>query len=177
MLSFRPACISALRISWFRRRNGEGGFGAANIFEAVVGAHRNRILSRRESNEIAEREFILLFWRIADGTLGRDQNPITTIQTILGALDVGRSITRRELNDGGNQYCAADRRNDRHSFEVLDDRRSVVHDEALALTCSVESSRGGIRRRVTGDNLQIVSSVRQRGGIPRIEFLLEVVIQ
>src|SRR6266581_9285781 len=177
MLSFRPACISALRISWFRRRNGEGGFGAANIFEAVVGAHRNRILSRRESNEIAEREFILLFWRIADGTLGRDQNPITTIQTILGALDVGRSITRRELNDGGNQYCAADRRNDRHSFEVLDDRRSVVDFEALAFALGFERQGGWIRGRVAPHDLQIVGSIRQRGGIPRIKFLFELVLQ
>src|SRR5260370_2449129 len=101
------------------------------------------MLSRRECGEIAEGEFILLFRRIADRTLGRDENPIATIQTILGALDVGRGIPRGELNDGENACWAAASRNDSNSFQMIDHRGRIVHSEPLPFALVLDRESGG----------------------------------
>src|SRR6267378_5088097 len=112
-------------------RNGEGGFGATDIFEAVVGAHRNCVFPRCGS---AECDFVVFFRRITDAAGWGDKCPITAVDTVLSTLDVACCVSRGELYDDGDECGTTASRHHHHRFELLDYWWSVVHLEALALT-------------------------------------------
>ena len=83
------------RTSGFCGRNGHDGFGAAHIFEAVIRAHGDGVLTR---TKIRYAELVIFFWRVADAARGRAENPISAIDAILRAFDAGGGISRDEFH-------------------------------------------------------------------------------
>ena|SRR6266481_8510096 len=110
---------------------------------------------------------------IADAGARSHENPIAAVQAVLRTLDGGRGIARRE----GCRMATTHFSRGWTYLEVLYRRRRIVDFEALAFALGSEGEGRGIRRRVGGGDFQVVGAVRKRGGVPRIEFLLEVVLQ
>src|SRR5262245_12066698 len=75
-----------LLMSRFGGGNGEANFGAADIFEAVEDADGKRMFADRQYRDA---EVVALDGRIANAGAGRDENPITTVETILRAFNRG----------------------------------------------------------------------------------------
>src|ERR1700674_1331081 len=156
--------------SGFCGGHGEGGVRAAHILEAVVSAHCNCMLPGRQGRRA---EAVLRDKRVAYTCARSDENPVAAVQAVLRTLDRRGCIAR-----GEGCGMAATHFSGWQSYpEVLDHRRRVVDFEAFALAFGLECEGRRIRRRIGGYDLQVVSAVGQGGRIPRIEFLLEIVLQ
>src|ERR1700682_3550854 len=81
----------------FCGRNSDDGFRATDIFEPVVGSHGNRVFARAKS---AEGDLVTFFGRIADAAGWGHQDPNTTVDAVLRALDAAPRILRGELDYG-----------------------------------------------------------------------------
>ena len=159
-------------------RNGENGFRASDIFKAVVGAHRNRVLTCIETAcQSLDGELIVFFGGIADPTDWCNEDPFAAVNAVLGSLNATPSVPCNELGFDTDKGLGPTSRGKGDRLQPFDYRRCVVDLEAIAFAFGFQREGGRIRRRVAGDDFQVVSAIRQRGGIPRIEFLLEVVLQ
>src|SRR5260370_20766346 len=77
--------------------NGEGGFRTADIFEAVVGPHSDRMLSRRQSR--GDPKFVVLLEGVADAPNRCNENPVSAIHTILSPINAAGRVSRYELDE------------------------------------------------------------------------------
>ena len=89
-------------------RLGPGGdvddcFGAADVFEAVVGADGDGVFAGRE--RLGEREFVALFERIADGADWGDHDPVAAVDAVLGAIDGAGCVARGEFKCSSALRC------------------------------------------------------------------------
>src|SRR6266446_318717 len=150
--------------------HGERYFRAADVFETIVGARGNGVFPGRQRGQ----DRVVVFdERVAYGFVRRKKNPLTTVQAVLRTLDRRGSVTRGEIGGMAATHLAGSWPN----LEALDHRWRVADFKAFAFPCGLARRGGRIRRRIGGHEFQVVGAVRQCGGIPGIEFLLEIVLQ
>lgn len=70
-------------------------FPRAHILKPVVSAHRNGVLTRRQS---CHGKLIRFRSAVADAMCRREQNPLAAVYTVLCFFDAARRIRRRELH-------------------------------------------------------------------------------
>src|SRR6266849_5772831 len=79
--------------------NPESRFGAAHVFEAIVGADRDGVLAAGcAAPRQADGKFVALFRRVADSVLWHHDNPVAAVDAILSTLDAASRIARHEVN-------------------------------------------------------------------------------
>src|SRR5260370_39078507 len=81
-------------------RNGEGGFRAADIFEAVIGTYRDRVLAFTRGGcapSEAEGELVVFFRRVADRTRRRNGDPVVPGCPVLNAFHATCALPRPQV--------------------------------------------------------------------------------
>src|ERR1700733_9785067 len=115
----------------------------------------------------------MLVGRVADVSCGGYEDPVAAIETVLGALHAAAGITRGELyGDGAPAFISGVKL----GLEVLNDGWRVVDFEAFADSFGGERGGWGVGGRVSGENLQIISTIRKGRDVQGIEFLLQFVL-
>src|SRR5438270_4942265 len=79
-----------LRVSldYFLRKL-DRGFGAAYIFEVVVGADGDSVLAGKQTENT---KFVVLFEAVTDPIHRLDNDPVAPIDAVLGSFDVARQV-------------------------------------------------------------------------------------
>src|SRR6266404_6008278 len=145
-------------------------FRAADVFETIVGAHGYGVLPWWHGRQA---DVVMFDERVANGFVRREENPLATVQAVLRTLDRRGSVAHGE----GGGMTAGHLAGSRPNLEALDYRRRVIHFKTLAFALGLARNGGRIRRGIGGHDLQVVRTIGERGGIPGIEFLLEIVLQ
>src|SRR5690242_18798816 len=142
------------------RLDGERSLRGGYIVEPVRYLNRQRVLTHRQPRQLHE---VALFWSIRKLTSRKDYLPITGVNT------VQRTGNRTRRTDSIKRCLGI--QDSRTGPQVLDARRCVGYFPSVALALAPKGLSRRIRRRIRGDDLQVVGAVRHGSSIPRVEPL------